>query len=80
VEGAVQGQTEGILNTQATFRNGAPEKTAENVLIGAAEAIEEAGKIAEAVSIAGASMRGGPERLAGERTESAAAARTAATS
>jgi hypothetical protein len=68
------------LTIQATFLNDAPVKTAENVLIGGAEATEEAGKIGEAVSIAGVMRKGGSGRLAEERTESAAAARTAETS
>ena len=46
----------------------------------AAEAIEEAGKIGEAATIAGAMRRSGSDRLAGERMESAGAVRTAATS
>jgi len=79
-EDAVQEWTAGTLSIQATFPNDALEKTAENVLIGGAEATEEAGKIGEAVSIAGVMRRDGSDRLAEERMESAAAVRTAATS
>jgi hypothetical protein len=79
-EDAVQEWTAGTLSIQATFPNDALEKTAENVLIGGAEATEEARKIGEAVSIAGVMRRDGSDRLAEERTENAAAVRTAATS
>ncbi len=68
------------MTIQATYPNDAQEKTAENVRTGGAETTEEAGMIEEAGSIAGAARKGGSDRLAEERTESAAAARTAATS
>jgi hypothetical protein len=68
------------LTIQATFPNDAPEKTAETALIGETEMTKEAGRTGEVVSIAGVMKRGESGRLAEERTESAAAARTAGTS
>ena len=65
---------------QATYLNDAPEKTAENVLIGEVDVIGEAVKSVEADRIAEVMKRGESDRLAEERKESAAAARTAATS
>jgi hypothetical protein len=68
------------LTIQATFPNDAPEKTAETALIGETEMTKEAARTEEVVSIAGVMKRGESDRLAEERTESAAAAPTAATS
>ena len=65
---------------QATYLNDAPEKNAENVLIGGVDVTGEAVKSVEADRIAEGMKRGESARLAVERTESAAAARTAATS
>jgi len=68
------------LTIQATFPNDAPEKTAETAMIGETAMTGEAAMIEEVVSIAGVMKRGESDRLAEERTESAAAAKIAATS
>jgi len=68
------------LTIQATYLNDAPEKTAENVLIGEVDVTGEAVKSVEADRIAEVMKRGESGRLAVERTESVAAAGTAATS
>jgi hypothetical protein len=80
VEDAVQEWSAGILAIQATFRSDAPDKIAGDLLIDEAELIEGAERSEEAGWIAGATRRGESGRSAAERTESAAAARTAATS
>jgi hypothetical protein len=68
------------LTIQATFPNDAPEKTAETALIGETEMTKEAATTGEADWIAGVMRRAESDRLAEERTESAAAAPTAGTS
>ena len=80
MEDAVQEQTAGTLSIQATFPNDAPRKTGGTALIGETETTGEAEMTEEVVSIAEVLRRGESDRLAEERTESAAAARTAATS
>ena len=78
--GAGRALTGDTFPTPATFRSDAAEKTAGELLIDGAALIEEPGRIEEAVSIAGALTKGESGRWAGERMESAAAARTAAIS
>jgi hypothetical protein len=68
------------LTIQATYPNDAQEKTAENVRTGGAETTEEAGMSGEVGSIAEAMKRDESGRSAEDGTESAEAARTAATS
>jgi hypothetical protein len=80
LEGAVQESIGGISSIQAIYQNDVPVKIAENVLIGAAEATEDPGKIDEAALTGGIMRRGESVRSAAERTVSAAAAKTAATS
>jgi hypothetical protein len=80
VEGAVQEWIAGISTIQATYPNDVPEQIAGNVLIGGAEANEEAGRTEEAASIAGVMRNAESVRSAEEKMENAAAARTAATS
>ena len=70
----------GASPTLGTFRSDGQDKIAGNLLIDGAVKIEDAEKTEEAGWIAGAMRRGESGRLAEERTESAAAARTAATS
>ena len=80
MEDAVQDQTAGTLTIQATSPNDAPAKTAETARIGEVDVTGESVKTAEADWIAEVTKRGESDRLAEERTESAAAARTAANS
>ena len=68
------------MTIQVTSPNDAPEKTAETSMTGEKEMTGEAEMIEEVASIAEVLRRGESDRLAEERTESAAAARTAATS
>jgi len=70
----------GALTIQATSPNAAPERTGESARIGEAGATAGAVKTGEAGWTAEAMKRGVSGRSAGERTESAGAARTAATS
>jgi hypothetical protein len=67
------------LTIQAAFPNDAPEKTAETAMIGETGMTEEAATTGEADWIAGVMKRGESDRLAEERTESAAVARIAGT-
>jgi hypothetical protein len=80
LEDAVRESIAGTSIIQNTFQNDAPEKTGENALTGGAEAIEGPGKIEEVASIAGVTRRDESGRSVAERRESAAVARTAATS
>jgi len=75
-----QAWTEGTLTIQATFPSAAPELTGECARIGEAVANAEAVETADAGWIAGVMKRGGSGRSAGERAQSAAAVKTAATS
>ena len=68
------------MTIQVTSPNDAPEKTAETSMTGEKEMTGEAVKSVEADWIAEVMKRGESDRLAVERTESAAAAGTAATS
>ena len=68
------------MTTQPTFLNDAAEKTAETARIGETVKIGEAERTEGVVAIAAVTRRGESVRSAGEKTESVAAARTAATS
>ena len=78
--GAVLELIDGASPTPPTFLKDAAGASGERRATVETEMTDEAEKIEEVVSIAGVLRRGGSDRLAEERTESAAAARTAATS
>jgi hypothetical protein len=78
--GAGQVSTEGTFPTPATFLKGVVEPIGERRATAGVVKIGGVERIEEVVSIEGALKKGESGRSAEERTESAAAARTAATS